>query len=139
MDLKCPECDLHYDMFEREPMSVSCCWITICKRCVEKAHGTEGKQHFTCPKCQNDENVKFGPNMSLKPLIAARKKEHQLLCEDHKGELVTFYCTRCKVLTCDQCLKRDHNKCRENGRLREIPSDAILKYVKTAILKMKKV
>lgn len=54
--LKCQKCDSPFNLSSREPLLISCCNDTVCKKCWEGSFNIHDGR-FLCPyKCYNQES-----------------------------------------------------------------------------------
>ena len=107
--LKCEICRNPFNLSSREPLLISCCNATACKKCWEESFSLhEGR--FSCPhKCVNqgpyEENPQDPRQNRYLRMQVEKNEPSEVECMEHSGEHVTLFNYDTKRYHCKKCEK----------------------------------
>jgi hypothetical protein len=85
------------------------CGHTFCEFCIKKIFQ---RDLVVCPFCKVStaisRNQKFNVNYTLLEMVSQKEKAFLQMCQEHKKEVLKFYCKPHEKLICQECLLKSH-------------------------------
>ena len=112
---ECSICDYHYDRGNKKPLVLPC-GHSYCEVCV---HDMRSSNRNACPECRQNwgdvEIAKLAICYQLMPEAQQDRNEETSSepldsCEEH-GFKNAFWCLKCRMPLCKNCLNASHKKC----------------------------
>ncbi|XP_071117658.1 tripartite motif-containing protein 2-like [Haliotis cracherodii] len=118
------ECSICLEVY-RDPKTLPCihsfCRVCIIRHVVCQAQICKREKRFHCPLCRNPVYIprpdapvekwadQLPNNTQIPDLIAS------LMCKHHPKMIASYYCKKCKCVTCDVCRKERHPLCEDDS------------------------
>jgi len=112
------ECSICTEVFT-DPRGLPCIH-TFCLKCLlNYGKDRQPGDHMPCPLCRKEFIIPDDglsgtqKNFFMEKLLHVRKlsagqKEHEKMCEEHKGKEIEVFCRDCKVAACMMCVITSH-------------------------------
>ncbi|CAL4073477.1 unnamed protein product, partial [Meganyctiphanes norvegica] len=108
-DLICSVCSEEYSSEGREAVMLPVCGHTFCRPCLVSI---ENDYDLTCPYCRAEHE---GPpveelpiNYAVNNVAMSNKKSKDDTCDKHDGGLLIFWCRKCRLSLCGECIFEAH-------------------------------